>query len=35
VTRALIGLAARGQVVPMPGRSTPTRGPYAPQGGTP
>jgi biopolymer transport protein ExbB len=40
VTRALLASAARGQVMPMPLRPQPqaaptSRGPYAPQGGTP
>lgn len=40
VTRALLAFAAGGQVVPMPARPSPqsaptSRGPYAPQGGTP
>jgi biopolymer transport protein ExbB/TolQ len=40
VSRALLASAARGQVVAMPARPAPqaaptTRGPYAPQGGTP
>ena len=38
VSRALLASAARGQVVPMPGRPAPqagARGTYAPQGGTP
>ena len=40
VSRALLASNARGQVVPMPARPAPqaaptSRGPYAPQGGTP